>query len=414
MVSADRPRWSGLGELGARLVSIADEPSDDDDLRLRKRVGVIAGYLTVVAPLSVPFEASNVPAAWIPAIGLSAFAAANLLALARTRNLDRYVVLLLVSGVAFVPIANTLGGGVMGGSVGLVWAFMVPAYAILALGPRRATPWFFVFVAMVLGMVAIDPVVRTVFPSPSYPIRLIAIIPNVGIPLTISFILLRYTDLRRRAAEARSEELLTNAIPVEIATRLKRGEEHIADAYPAATVLFADLESFTPWAQRTRPAHVVALLDDLFSRFDALAAQHEVEKIKTIGDAYMAASGVPVERANHADAAFALARGMLVAAAEWRAAHGMDLQVRLGLASGAVVGGVIGERRFVFDLWGDTVNTAARMESSGLPGRIQLAPSTWELLSDRYSFEPRSVDVKGLGEMMTYVFDDEKDPATRG
>ena len=414
MVRADRPRRGGLGDLGARLVSIADEPADDDDLRLRKRVGVIAGYLTIVAPLSVPFEASNLPAAWIPAIGLSAFAVANLVVLARTRNLDRYVVLLLVSGVAFVPIANTLGGGVMGGSVGLVWAFMVPAYAILALGPRRAAPWFFVFVAMFVGMVAIDPVVRTVFPSPSYPTRLLAVIPNVGIPLTISFILLRYTDLRRRAAEARSEELLTNAIPAEIATRLKRGEEHIADAYPAATVLFADLASFTPWAQRTRPAHVVALLDDLFRRFDALAARHEVEKIKTIGDAYMAAAGVPVQRANHAEAAFALARAMLGAVAEWRAAHAMDLQVRVGLASGAVVGGVIGERRFLFDLWGDTVNTAARMESSGLPGRIQLAPSTWELLRDRYSFEPRSVDVKGLGGMTTYLFEDDGDLATGG
>ena len=126
-----------MGGLATRLISIADEPSDDDDVRLRKRVGVIAGYVTVIAPLSVPFETPNLPASWIPAIGLSVFSAVNLLVLARSRNLSRYVIALLLGGVAFVPIANTLGGGVMGASFGLVWAFMVPAYAILALGARR-------------------------------------------------------------------------------------------------------------------------------------------------------------------------------------------------------------------------------------------------------------------------------------
>ena len=123
--------------------------------------------------------------------------------------------------------------------------------------------------------------------------RLLSYIPNVGIPLTIVFLLLRYTDLRRRAAEERSEELLTNAIPTGIAARLKRGEERIAEGYPDVTVLFADIAGFTPWAQQTDPARVVALLDALFSRFDALAADHAVEKIKTIGDSYMAVAGVP-------------------------------------------------------------------------------------------------------------------------
>lgn len=148
---------------------------------------------------------------------------------------------------------------------------------------------------------------------------------------------------------------------------------------------------------------MVALLDDLFSRFDELAVGLDVEKIKTIGDSYMAVAGAPERLADHAAAALDLSRAILGAVAAWRAENGVTLEVRVGLASGRVVAGVIGQRRIVFDLWGDTVNTAARMESSGVPGRIQVATSTWELLRDRYPFERREVDVKGLGPMTTYL-----------
>jgi adenylate cyclase len=394
-----RPR-----DLLIRLLSIADQPGDDDDARLRKRVGVIAGYVTIFAPLSLPFQAKDLPISWVFAIGLSAYSVVNLVVVARSRKFDRYVIALIASGVPFVPIANAMGGGVTGGSFGLVWAFMVPAYAILALGPARATPWFFVFLGMLLVMLTIDPLVRSSIASPPYLQRLIAYLPNVGIPLTITFLLLRYTDLRRRAAEARSEELLTNAIPAAIATRLKHGEERIADLYPETTVLFADIVGFTPWAQRTAPDRVVALLDGLFRHFDELAARHGAEKIKTIGDSYMAVVGAPEPRPDHAGAALELARAILASVAERPAAKEPTLEVRLGLASGPIVAGVIGTRRIQFDVWGDTVNTAARMESSGVPGRIQVAASTWKLLRDRYAFERREVDVKGLGPMTTYLF----------
>ena len=151
---------------------------------------------------------------------------------------------------------------------------------------------------------------------------------------------------------------------------------------------------------------MVELLDDLFTRFDALAATHGLEKIKTIGDAYMAVSGAPTRRVDHADAAVGLATAMRRAAAEWRAEHGLGLEVRIGLASGPVVAGVIGEQRLSFDLWGETVNLAARMESSGVPGRIQVSASTAALLDDRWALEPRDVDVKGLGPMRTYLVAD--------
>ena len=218
----------------------------------------------------------------------------------------------------------------------------------------------------------------------------------------MTFLLLRYSDLRRRAAEARSDELLTNAIPASIATRLKRGESHIAEAYPETTVVFADIASFTPWAQRTDPARVVALLDELFSRWDGLAQDHGVEKIKTVGDASMAVAGAPEPCGDHPQRALAFARSVLAAAADWRASNDLELEVRVGLASGPVVGGVIGRRRLLFDLWGGTVNTAARMESTGIPGRIHLAGSTRAQLGD-IGVEPREIDVKGLGRMTTYL-----------
>ena len=143
-----------------RLFAIADRSEDDDDTRLRKRVGVAAGYLTILAPLTMPLQASGDPLSWVFAIGLSAFSAGNLWALARTGRFDRFVVALISAGVVFVPVATFFGGGITGSSEGLVWGFLVPAYAIMALGPRRATPWFVGYLALIALMVVLDPMIR--------------------------------------------------------------------------------------------------------------------------------------------------------------------------------------------------------------------------------------------------------------
>ena len=237
-----------------------------------------------------------------------------------------------------------------------------------------------------------------------YVVQLIGSLVNTVAPLSIVFALLLYSDRRRRDAEARSEALLTNAIPATIARRLKRGEQHIADIYPETTVLFADLAGFTPWARVTDPRRVVSALDGLFSRFDRLLANAGMEKIKTIGDAYMAVSGAPEPRADHAATALQVALEMLGAADEWRQTEEIPLDIRIGLASGSVAGGVIGEQRILFDLWGDPVNEAARMESTGEPGQVQLATSTRRLLvDDDRQFIERQVEVKGMGSMDTYL-----------
>jgi adenylate cyclase len=393
-----------------RLFSLADDPLDSDDVRLRKRVGVAAGYVTIVAPLSMPFQTGFTPVSWVFGLGLAAYAAINLAVLARARRFTRYVALLLIGGVIFVPVATFLAGGVTGSSSGLGWAFLVPAYAILALGPRRAVFWFAIYLLMVAVMVAVDPLARAATPAAPYTLQLFGQLENGVIPLAVVFLLLMYTDRRRLAAEARADELLTNAIPDSIVRRLRRGEYRIAEAYPDTSILFADIVGSTTWAHDRPAGEVVDLLDELFTRFDDLAELYRLEKIKTIGDAYMAVAGAPEPRTDHAEAAVRMAQAMLVVVSDLRLSSGVSIEVRIGVASGPVVGGVIGRRRMQFDLWGDTVNLASRMESSGLPGHVQIAASTEQLLPrGAFPASPRQVDVKGLGSLTTFMLTNQDD-----
>lgn len=386
-----------------RLITIADDPRDSEDTRVRKRVGVIAGYVTIVAPLAAPFQARGQPLAVALSLGLALWAIGNLFVLARSRRFERFVVVLLFGGLVYVPSITLLGGGITGTTAGLTWTFLVPGYAIMALGPRRATPWFVAFLAVILGLAAIDPAIHAAVGPGPYPLVLSDQVINAVVPLTIIFLLLRYLDVRRMEAEARADALLTNAIPASIAARLRRGEDRIAEAYPETTILFADIVGFTPWTRQTDAASVVSFLDALFSTFDMLASERGVEKIKTIGDSYMAVAGAPEPNTDHALAVMALACDIQAAVASARNRGGPALEVRIGLASGPVVAGVIGQRRILFDLWGETVNLAARMESSGLPGRIQVSAATCDLLRDRYAFEPREVNVKGIGPLTAYL-----------
>ena len=216
----------------------------------------------------------------------------------------------------------------------------------------------------------------------------------------------RVDFLRRReldAAHARSEALLRSILPDEIAERLKDGTVRIADDLPAVSVVFADLTDFSPMASMATPAQVVDFLDEVFSAFDDIAARHGMEKIKTIGDAYMAVAGAPAPMDDHAAAAAELALDVLAAAGDLRHPDGSPIGVRVGISSGQAVAGVIGTTKFSYDLWGDTVNLASRMESHGTPGRIQVSAATAALLADRYVLEERGeIDVKGLGTLPTW------------
>jgi class 3 adenylate cyclase len=209
----------------------------------------------------------------------------------------------------------------------------------------------------------------------------------------------RALDLERE----KSERLLLNVLPAAIAARLKQTESVIADAFPDVTVLFADIVDFTRRSERIAPQQVVQALNDLFSVFDQLAQQRGLEKIKTIGDAYMVVGGLPDPRPDHAQAVAEMALAIRDEVASRVDPSGQPLAVRIGMDTGPVVAGVIGTSKFSYDLWGDTVNTASRMESHGVPGCIQVTARTYQRLRDGYGFERRgSIPVEGKGEIVTY------------
>ena len=233
---------------------------------------------------------------------------------------------------------------------------------------------------------------------------------NDSVPDVVLFaaVLLLGEAVRTRRAlrleQEKSERLLLNVLPAPIAARLKQTDGVIADAFGEVTVLFADIVDFTRRSERIAPEQVVQALNDLFSVFDQLARQRGLEKIKTIGDAYMVAGGLPDPRPDHAQAVAEMALAMRDEVARRTDPGGQPLAVRIGIDTGPVVAGVIGTSKFSYDLWGDTVNTASRMESEGVAGCIQVTACTYERLRDGYRFERRGpIPVKGKGEIVTYL-----------
>ncbi|MEP7049246.1 MAG: adenylate/guanylate cyclase domain-containing protein [Pseudomonadota bacterium] len=205
------------------------------------------------------------------------------------------------------------------------------------------------------------------------------------------------------AEKARAEELLLNVLPASIAERLKRGQRPIADGFPRVSVLFADIVGFTKMSERVTPVELVDRLNRMFSSFDDLADKLKLEKIKTIGDAYMVAGGLHSHEYDHAHTIAEMALGMQRRASRFAVEFGEQLSIRIGIHTGPVVAGVIGKRKFIYDVWGDTVNTASRMESHGEPGMIHVTDETRALLKDMYELESRGeITVKGKGVMRTW------------
>jgi adenylate cyclase len=385
-------------------------PEDDEELREKKTLLVLLAVL--ILPVSAVwggvYLAFGSPVGIVPYIYF-AVSIGSLVLFARTRNFR----LLLVTQLLDILLTTTagqilVGGFLPSGGVGL-WGILAPLGALVFLDVRQAVRWFvaFVLVFLLLGIAG-----EVLFPDADLPIPFTStmLALNVIGAGAVAFTLLASFASQRNAALAalrveqeESESLLMNILPSPIAERLKTAIQPIADHFESASILFADVVDFTPLAQRLPPAEVVGILDQLFSRFDALVERHGLEKIKTIGDCYMAAAGVPNERSDHARRAALLALDMRDAVATSAVAGQSGVELRIGINSGPVVAGVIGTKRFLYDLWGDAVNTASRMESLSTPGEIQITHATYELLKDEFVCRRRgTILVKGKGPMETW------------
>lgn len=206
-----------------------------------------------------------------------------------------------------------------------------------------------------------------------------------------------------RAEKAQTEHLLLNILPKPIADRLREGDDTIVDNFVEVTILFADIVGFTEWSSQVDPTRLIELLNQVFSVFDWLAQWHKLEKIKTIGDSYMVVGGLPYPSETHAESIAEMALDMQRTISELNAVSTENFDIRIGINSGPVIAGVIGSTKFTYDLWGDAVNTASRMETHSVPGRIQISETTYARLKDKYICEPRGeINIKGKGAMMTY------------
>jgi adenylate cyclase len=403
-----------------RLADIGACPQDSEELRLRKAVLVLSS--TLMATLACVWIATYAALGlWISAaipFSYQLASVASIYTFARTR---RYLLFrrsqLWMSLVLPFALQWSLGGFANSSAVSL-WAFTAPLGALLFVGARQALPWFLAFVGLVGISAAIDPTLSAGAPDlPSGLVIAFFALNVVGVATTAYALLQYFMRGRERALaelahehreleleQAKSERLLLNVLPAPVAARLKAEERVIADACPSVSVLFADIVGFTRLSEQLSAEELVELLDSVFARWDALAAGHGVEKIKTIGDAYMVASGIPLPREDHAAAIAEMALDMGPEVARLAIETGLVLEVRIGIDSGPVVAGVIGRAKFIYDLWGDTVNTASRMESHALPGTIQVTERMYKRLRRHYELRPRgTIEVKGKGPMSPYV-----------
>jgi adenylate cyclase len=395
-----------IAALRDRALSLGADPGDTADERFRKRL--LVGVALIILPVALVWgclywlfgehEVALTPWAYAAGstISLAVFARTRSFAFLRTAQL-LLILIAPASGMVMV-------GGLDESSSVILWSLLAPLGAVAFDRPGRAWPWFAAFVATTVLALGLSEVVRpNAADLPEGFVRTFDVL-NIVVVSFVAMTLLVTFARGRETAQARVEALLLNVLPAEVAQRLQSDPNAIADHFDDASILFADVVDFTPLSSRLDAREVVGLLDRLFTSFDELVDRHDVEKIKTIGDCYMVAAGVPRRRPDHAHALAELALEMgecakncLPEGAE------RDLRLRIGISSGPVVAGVIGRRRFLYDLWGDTVNMASRMESHGAPDVVQITRPTWELLRDDFVTEPLGlVDVKGKGAVETW------------
>jgi adenylate cyclase len=398
-------------------------PDDDAETRLKKSLLVFAtGLVSLGSMLWLflywqmgPKFSSTAPFVF------QLLLVSNLIFFLKSGNFNffRYSQLALFLFMPFV-VQWSIGNFITASGISL-WGLLAPIGAVLFFGVRESAAWFFAYIFLTALSGFFDYFLAdSMVPSGTQvPIRVSVFFfaLNFAAVSTIVYLLLRYSTQEKAKAQAsleethrllqdeqdRSERLLLNILPGPIAERLKHEKQTIADGFADVTVMFVDIVNFTKLAEGMSPQQVFAMLNRIFSSFDELAEKFGVEKIKTIGDAYMAAGGLNNEKSNYSQAIAELALAMRDVLRNDFEVNSLRLEVRIGIGTGPVVAGVVGKKKFIYDLWGDTVNLASRITSEGVPGMVHVDETTYRRLADRFEFrEPQIIHLKGKGNTPVY------------
>jgi adenylate cyclase len=392
----------------ARFVS---RPGDTYDEQVQK--GLLVGGAMIVLPAAIIWGAAyfyyGETVAGLITYAYLLLSIAGLIYLHRTGKREPLAGIQIASTL-FLPFLLTLAlGGIVNSSAIILAAIMSPLGILMHSPAYHERRWFAGFILLFFLAALLDPIIRRTNGLPGWLILAIFVL-NVSILSAIIFFMTRTYIQQRdlatqqlRREQEKSERLLLNVLPASIAAILKEGNRTIADRFDEVSVLFADVVGSTPLSEELDPVEIVDLLNDIFNYFDTVVLKYDLEKVRTMGDSYMVVSGAPLPRPDHAQTLARAALEMREFHKYVHTAHADRLNFRFGMNCGPVIAGIIGRTKFHYDVWGDTVNVASRMESHGEPGKIQITQRLYDLLQDDFLCQPRgTIDIKGKGPMPTY------------
>lgn len=397
---------------------IGADPRDSEDLRLEKTLMVSVSLMIIAASFlwsAIYFAFGETVAGAIPlSYAIISSLSIGILAITGEYRLYRFLQLTLILLLPFFLMVAL--GGYVNSSAVILWSLLCPFGALVFSDLKQASRWFLAYVALVVISGILEPYVRS-SNNLSTTIIILFFVMNILAVSSIAFVLLYYFVGQKnnfysqlQLEQEKSEELLLNILPKDIADILKIENRIIADHFESASILFADLVGFTKLTSEMAPIEMVELLNDIYSHFDRLVEKYGLEKIRTIGDNYMVVSGVPRSRVDHAQALSEMALDMSKYLAKKQTTSGKPIQFRIGINSGSLIAGIVGKKKFQYDVWGDAVNIASRMESHGVPGKIQITQTTYNLIEDKFICNPRGmVELKGKGQMATWFLKDIKE-----
>jgi adenylate cyclase len=397
--------------LFARISAIGIAAGDSEEMKLQKSLLVISSIPFIVAGLiwGIMYMLFDEAGSAIIPLAYALFSLSSIIYFGYSRRFTtfRFSQLLLILLLPFILMLS-LGGFVNGSGV-IIWSLLSPLGAMLFYKPSSAYKWLIAFAILVFISFIAQPWLRSQNNLTDYQIRIFFFINIIAVGALI-FMMVYYFVRKKNFFQARSETLLLNILPKQIAEELKANGKAEAKHFNEVTVMFTDFKNFTQIAEKLSPTDLVTELDTIFAAFDNIISKHRLEKIKTIGDSYMCAGGLPVPGDTHAIDAVNAAleiREFIRQHIRKRRDEGKDpFEIRIGIHSGPVVAGIVGKIKFAYDIWGDTVNLASRMESSGEPGRINISGSTYDLVKDQFHCTHRGkIKAKNKGEVDMYFVD---------